>query len=90
MPQGRRLTNAESELLHTGDLYTIDEDLVKEITDCFTGPYKRETLLPCEGCGSMVTFIDEMPAGCMRLGIPHVYCAKCIRKILEAQEDRKE
>lgn len=63
------------------DIYEFDEELAKEIADYFTGPYERETTIPCEGCGKLVTVIDKMPAGCTRIGILHGYCNECLRKI---------
>ena len=82
--RGRQLTNAESELVGRQDLYEFDEDLLNEIADYFTGPYEREITVVCESCGSVGTMIEKMPAGYMRLGIPHALCAKCIRKRLRS------
>ena len=85
--RGRRLSKAESDLVTMGDIYTIDEDLIKEITEYFTGPYEREITVACEGCGKIVTMIDKMPAGCIRIGIPHGYCPECLRKMAANREE---
>ena len=85
--RGRRLTNAESELVARQDLYEFDEELAKEISDYFTGPYEREITVVCEGCGKIGTMIDKMPAGCMRIGILHGYCGECLRKMMNKEDD---
>jgi hypothetical protein len=79
--RGRRMTNSESELLARQDLYAIDEDLLNEIADYFTGPYEREVSVPCDSCGKWVTIIDKMPAGCTRIGILHGFCSECMNKL---------
>lgn len=74
--------------MNENDIYEFDEELAEKITNYFTGPYEREATVPCEGCGKMITVIDKMPAGCIRLGIPHGFCPECIRKILA--QNKKE
>ena len=64
------------------DLY-FDPALAEKIVKHMTGPYKREITVVCEGCGSVGTLVEEMPAGYMRLGIPHALCATCIRILCE-------
>lgn len=67
--------------MNEDDMFEFDEELAKKISDYFTGPYRREVTVVCEGCGKIGTMIEEMPAGCMRLGIPHGFCAECLRKM---------
>lgn len=80
--QGRRMTNAESELLARQDLYAIDEDLLNEIIDYFTGSYEREVTIPCDSCGKLVTIIDKMPPGGMRIDSLHGFCSECMNKLI--------
>ena len=83
--RGRRLTSSESELVARQDLYEFDEDLLNEIADYFTGPYEREITVVCESCGRVGTMIEKMPAGCMRLGIPHGFCYDCLKKMMNKE-----
>lgn len=71
--------------MNENDNYEFDKELAEKIANYFTGPYKREVTIPCEACGKLVTIIDEMPAGCMRLGIPHGFCTTCARKIINKE-----
>ncbi len=84
--RGRRLTKAESDLVARQDLYDpyeFDEDLVKEISDYFTGPYEREITVVCESCGKIGTMVDKMPAGYTRIGVLHAVCSECLTKMMK-------